>query len=207
MSTPTTAAEREDRLAAVEVAAVRPAVHVAVVAPLAPERYKIQFTTSCEAHEKLRRAQALLRHVIPSGDPAAVFERALDALLADLEKKKLSATNRPRAPRATARETRHIPAAVRREVWQRDGARCAFVGAAGRCTERGFLELHHVVPFAGGGAATVANIELRCRAHNAYEAEQSFGSFILRERSPSYNSVQTELSVGTELVPLVIRSH
>ena len=48
------------------------------------------------------------------------------------------------------------------------------MGAEGRCTERGFLEFHHVDPFVLGGAATVANIQLRCRAHNAYEATQFF---------------------------------
>jgi hypothetical protein len=165
-----------------------------VVAPLAPERYKIQFTATRGAYEKLRRAQALLRHVIPNGDPAAVFERALDALLAELEKRKLAATARPRVARATTPGSRHIPAGVRREVWRRDGSRCAFVGVAGRCTEGGFLELHHVVPFAMGGAATVANIELRCRAHNAYEAEQAFGSFMLREHPAPDDSVQTELA-------------
>jgi hypothetical protein len=121
-----------------------------------------------------------------------VFERALDALLADLDRKKLAATARPRESRRTAPGSRHIPAAVRREVWRRDGARCVFLGATGRCTERGFLELHHVVPFAAGGEATASNIELRCRAHNAYEAEQFFGSFTLREHPALYNSVQTE---------------
>ena len=119
--------------------------------PIAPERYKIQFTASRDAYEQLRRAQALLRHVIPDGDPAAVFERALDALLADLEKRKLAATTRPRQAQRPAPGSRHVPAAVRREVWHRDGARCAFVGTNGRCAERGFLELHHVVPFAAGG--------------------------------------------------------
>ena len=62
-----------------------------------------------------------------------------------------------------------------REVWRRDDGRCAFVGTDGRCTERGFLEFHHVRPYAAGGAATVANIQLRCRAHNGYEASLFFG--------------------------------
>jgi hypothetical protein len=179
--------------AIVDAPPMRPAALVPAVTPLAPERYKIQFTASREVHDKLRRAQSLLRHVIPNGDPAAVFERALDVLLQDLERKKLAVTSRSRASKKTAPGTRHIPAAVRREVWRRDGGRCAFVGAAGRCAERGFLELHHVVPFAKGGEATTANIELRCRAHNAYEAQLSFGSFVLRERAPDYNSVRTEL--------------
>lgn len=189
----------EPRPTAAEMTPPRSTTLPSVVTPLAPERYKIQFTASREAYEKLRRVQALLRHVIPNGDPAAVFERALDVLLADLERRKLGTTNRPRrVPEVTPR-SRHIPAAVRREVWQRDGARCAFVGTAGRCAERGFLELHHVVPFANGGEATTANIELRCRAHNAHEAEMAFGSFVLRERPPEYNSVRTEFGRWHEM--------
>jgi 5-methylcytosine-specific restriction endonuclease McrA len=192
--------EQRPRPPAVDVKAIR-ATPAAAVTPLAPERYKFQFTASRELHDKLRRVQSLLTHVIPNGDPAAVFERALDVLLADLERKKLAATSRPHPARPSTAGSRHIPAAVRREVWRRDGARCAFVGTAGRCAERGFLELHHVVPFARGGQATTANIELRCRAHNAYEWELEFGSFVLRERPPEYNSVRTELFPGTPFVP------
>ena len=51
----------------------------------------------------------------------------------------------------------------------------AYIGREGRCTERGFLEYHHVQPYAVGGAATTANIELRCRAHNANEASLFLG--------------------------------
>src|SRR5947209_3465616 len=69
-----------------------------------------------------RRARALLRHVIPNGDPAAIFDRALDALLTTIERKRLAAANRPRATRQSPSHSRHIPAAVRREVWRRDGA-------------------------------------------------------------------------------------
>jgi hypothetical protein len=164
------------------------------VAPLSPDRYKVQFTASRDTYDKLQRARDLLRHVIPDGDPAAVFDRALDALLADLVKTKLAATTRPRRGTAGRAGTRHIPAAVRRAVWTRDGAQCAFVGSAGRCSERGFLELHHVQPFAAGGQATLDNIELRCRAHNAYEAEQYFGSFVVRESGPIYGSFRNECS-------------
>jgi hypothetical protein len=60
-------------------------------------------------------------------------------------------------------------------VWTRDDGRCAFVGADGRCRETGWIEIHHVVPFARGGPTTAENLELR-RAHNAYEAEREFGS-------------------------------
>jgi hypothetical protein len=39
-----------------------------------------------------------------------------------------------------------------------------------------FLEFHHVEPYAVGGQATPENIELRCRAHNWYEAQLFFGA-------------------------------
>ena len=38
-----------------------------VVLPLAPERYKVQFTVTRETHDKLRRVQALIRHSVPDG--------------------------------------------------------------------------------------------------------------------------------------------
>ena len=132
-------------------------------------------TISQETHDKLRRAQDLFRHTDPNGDVAAILDRALTLLLADLERRRCAATPAPRAEPTTNGRTRHIPAAVRREVWQRDQGRCAFVGAGGRCRETGLLEFHHVEPFAEGGVATVENIQLRCRAHNLYEASLFFG--------------------------------
>jgi hypothetical protein len=143
--------------------------------PLAPERYKLQFTISRETHEKLRRVQALGRHVLPYGDPAEIFDRALTLLLQDLERRRCAAVRSPRLAREAAGGSRHIPASVKREVWRRDEGRCAYAGREGRCTERSFLEYHHVQPYAVGGLATTANIELRCRAHNAFEASLFFG--------------------------------
>jgi hypothetical protein len=140
------------------------------VTPLAPERYKLQFTISHDTHEKLRRVQALARHAIPSGDPAEIFDRALTLLLQDLERRRCATVNSPRAVRQATEGSRHIPASVKREVWRRDEGRCAYTGRDGRCTERGFLEYHHVEPYAAGGMAVADNIELRCRSHNAYEA-------------------------------------
>jgi hypothetical protein len=90
------------------------------VTPLTPERYKIQVTVSAETHDKLRRAQDVLRHVIPNGDPAAILDRALTLLVADLERTRLAATPRPRRSRETAPGARHVPAAVKRQVWARD---------------------------------------------------------------------------------------
>jgi 5-methylcytosine-specific restriction endonuclease McrA len=152
----------------------------AEVTPLAPERYKVQFTVSRATYEKLRRAQDLLRHSLPDGDPAIIFDRALTLLVTELERSKTGATNRPRTARPAASRrantaSRHVPAATKRVVWERDGGRCAFIGPHGRCPATAFLEYHHVVPFAAGGETSVKNLELRCRAHNQYEADRYFG--------------------------------
>jgi hypothetical protein len=145
-------------------------VHRPIVVPLAPEHYKLQLTISKETHDTLRRLQALPRHAIPTGDPADIVGRALTLLLEDVERRRCGATPASRPSREATAGSRHIPASVRRDVWRRDGGQCAFLGRQGRCTERAFLEFHHVRPYAAGGAAVAANIELRCRSHNLYEA-------------------------------------
>jgi hypothetical protein len=80
-------------------------------------------------------------------------------------------------------EGRHIPHDVRREVLQRDGARCSFVSEDGkRCEQRGWLELHHEEPFARGGPPTTTNIRVLCAPHNRYLAEHDYGSAFIEQR-------------------------
>jgi hypothetical protein len=175
---PAAAAGAEAPLALPMPAGARP-----VVRPLAPERYEVRFTASAEMREKLRVAQDLLGHAIPSGDLAQVFDRALTLLVADLSKRKFAATGRPRRTRGQSDESRNVPAEVKRRAAARDERRCAFVSPSGRrCDERRFLEFHHVVPYAAGGLPTVENIQLRCRAHNGYEVDLFFGPGMRRTR-------------------------
>jgi hypothetical protein len=161
------------------VSTYRPAVK-----PLATDRYEIRFTASAATRDKLKVAQDLLRHAIPSGDVAAIVDRALSALIEAHSRTKMAVVRKPAkarpvsaCDRSSADDSRHVAAEVKRAVWVRDGGRCAFRAANGhRCRERAFLEYHHVVPYAIGGQATVANIQLRCRAHNEYEADLFFGT-------------------------------
>jgi hypothetical protein len=120
-----------------------------VIAPLTPERYRLQFTVSKATHDKLRRLQSLLCREVRDGDPAAIFDKALDELLAAVEK--LGTTAKPRPPRPSKSGSRNIPAHVRRAVWKRDEGRCAYEGGTGRCSEKRFLDWHHVIPFGHQG--------------------------------------------------------
>ena len=82
----------------------------------------------------------------------------------------------PMTDSTVSRVSRHVPAAVAREVYVRDERRCSFVSAGGRrCNSRVFLELDHAEPWAVGGAATLGNLRLRCRAHNLLHARRYFG--------------------------------
>jgi hypothetical protein len=175
----------------------------AVVEPLSAERYVIRFTASAALRDKLKRAQDLLRHTIPSGDPAAIFERGLSLLLDELARRKLAIVRKPaNVERPTSSRSRHVPAEVRRSVWTRDEGCCAFVAADGRrCSESAFVEFHHVQPYGAGGDASVTNIELRCRAHNRYEAELFYGGGAAEGPDRVHERAEVAVSWGFRLVP------
>ena len=83
-------------------------------------------------------------------------------------------------------------------MWRRDEGRCAFVSADGRrCGATYKLEFHHLHPFAKGGAATVANLAVRCAAHNGFHAVMDFGS----ERMAGGASVTTD-ALGVTSAPV-----
>jgi hypothetical protein len=192
------------------VAAARPAM----IEPLAPARYKIQFTASAELRDKLERLRGLMRASVPDGDLAAIIEQAVTEKLERLESRRFgrtrSASTVLRASTASASPrrlfpatgggsttsgvdpaksggrspsrkgrpavSRHIPAAVRRAVYARDGGQCRYVDAQGRrCTARAGLEFHHRHPFGYGGTHSVDGISLACKAHNLYLAEVDYG--------------------------------
>jgi len=90
-----------------------------------------------------------------------------------------------RAPVAViGRNSRHIPAAVKRAVLKRDGMRCTYVDEFGeRCCSTAGLEFHHKKPFALGGESTIDNTTLRCRPHNDYQAQIDFGAQHVRRRN------------------------
>lgn len=88
------------------IVAARPALpsspsRRSVVAPLSEAQFKLQVTISRKGHDLLRELQDLMRHTNPSGDPAIIVERALALLHADVLRKKVGMTKRPRTGLAT----------------------------------------------------------------------------------------------------------
>jgi hypothetical protein len=114
---------------------VAAAVPTAVVEPLSPARYKIQFTASAELQDKLERLRALMRPQVPDGDLAAIIEKAVTEKLERLESRRFAKTSAPRKSLSktdVSSSSRHVPAAVRRAVHERDGNRCRYVDGQGR---------------------------------------------------------------------------
>jgi len=180
----------------------------AVVQPLAPGRYKVQFTASAALHEKLERLRALLRSRVPDGDLGAVIEGAVTATLERLEARRFAATPRPRkglSTTDTSPASRHIPAAVRRAVHERDGSRCRYVDASGRrCQERHRLEFHHLHPFGLGGDHRVENIRLLCPIHNRSLADHDYGREAMDRfrRPPGRSSATATFTPGAGVAPV-----
>jgi len=177
----TTTAERVSGNTGVSVVAHshRPSV----VEPLAPARYQVRFTASAELREKLERLQALMRSSVPDGDLARIIDIAITEKLERVEARRFGKTKAPRksVPKTDITpSSRHIPAAVRRAVHDRDGGRCTYRDRLGRrCARRHDLEFHHKHPFARGGDHGAANLTLMCRAHNTLMAEQDCGEDVM----------------------------
>jgi hypothetical protein len=97
------------------------------VEPIAPARYKVQFTASAELHDKLERLRALMRPSVPDSDLATIIEAAVTEKLERPESKRYGKTKAPRKSLGetdTAPSSRYIPAPVRRAVYERDQGQC-----------------------------------------------------------------------------------
>ena len=179
------------------------------VSPIAEERYELRLSVGKETIETLRYAQALMSHTLPAGAVDQVIALALKSLVRELERRKFAATSRPRqAPGRASDDPRHIPAAVKRAVRERDLGRCTFVSERGeRCPAHSMLEFDHADPVARGGRASVGNLRLRCRAHNQYAAERVFGAGFMKEnRERSQAAARGRVAEDTRAAEAIART-
>ena len=156
------------------------------------ERVHLSFSISSNTFEDLERAKAILSRKLPKG---VSLEQALEELVEFFLKHK-----EPRKRKKPTRDSdsRHIPAAIRDEVFLRDEGRCTFRGPTGqRCGSRHDLQVDHIEPFALGGKHEVENLRVLCAKHNRLRAKQTFGELAGggdRQRSlPHRNSVEDSL--------------
>jgi 5-methylcytosine-specific restriction endonuclease McrA len=153
------------------------------VAPLSAEAFAVQFTRSRDADERFRYLQDLLGHQVSRADIAEVYDRAVKELVKKMERVRFGVCDKPRKNGAPSSDPRHIPAEVKREVFKRDGGQCTYTSESGhRCEARGDVEFDHKIEIARGGGSTVDDVQLRCRGHNQFTAEQTFGAGFMQAK-------------------------
>src|SRR5574341_319960 len=138
--------------------------------------WSLRVTIDSACKDDLETLAMMLSHKFPRRDLAAVLHEAIRCGIEKHGKRK-GAVKPGRTVKATSpKDPSAISAEVRRQVWERDQGRCAWVGPDGkRCGGRWQLELDPVDPAARGGPATLANLRLACRQHNFLHAEGIYG--------------------------------
>jgi len=197
--------KREVQRLVAELLVPAPNSNPATLEPVAGGRMRLQVVLDEEACAALEQAIALDRHLDPHGDVGQLLGRALGQYVKTRRKARLAESKRPRAPKQAAPRGRHIPAQVRRQVAERDGEQCAWVGADGhRSTETAFLELDHIRPKAlGGSGATAEQVRMLCHRHNQRASEKSYGIRFMNDAKTRAQSDDTIASdVRRSLVTL-----
>jgi hypothetical protein len=69
--------------------------------------------------------------------------------------------------RPNLKNKRFIPSKLEQAILLRDHGRCSYQMPNGkRCSERRWLDIHHIVPLSLGGQTTLDNLKLVCRGHH-----------------------------------------
>lgn len=141
---------------------------------------EISFAVSEEWSELLRNVKDLLSQ---KTSRAVSTEEALFVLMSDFKAKNDPIKKAERAKLKRERkstladpthadvsmksESRYRPASVENEVILRDLNQCGHVDRTGkRCTQKRWLQKHHIVEFSKGGRHSVENLETLCSGHH-----------------------------------------
>jgi hypothetical protein len=127
---------------------------------------------------KLEKLKSLLSHQNPHMTYVELINQIADLALKKLE----PVTKKSPATSPVQNGTRYIRQQVRKNVWRDYQICCAFTDpvTGQRCESRYQLQVHHVTPFAKGGASAEENLKLYCRAHNLHQAKIDFGELDAR---------------------------
>jgi hypothetical protein len=151
------------------------------------QRIELKLGISEKLHEKLKRVQDLVS--TQSGKAANLEETLEAALVLFIEKKDpLEKANRaqarmekaqkpvpeqapersgPLSSLSTSHNQRFIPASLVHAIRRRDQGQCTYRSLQGvRCSQKRWLEIHHILPLALGGQNQLENLRLICRGHH-----------------------------------------
>ncbi len=154
----------------------RPGAYGDAVEPLTADLRRFHLTVSKRFLDKLAASRDALSHAMPGASDDELLEAGLDVLLEKVAKRRgLVAKPRKTPPPST---TDHVPAHMRRAVFERDDGRCQVPVASGGgvCGSTYRVQIGHFpTPRALGGLATLDNLRCECETHNQFQADRDFG--------------------------------
>ena len=146
---------------------------------------RVQLT--CGISEKLMREIERVKDLVSqSTTKPCNLEGALKAMAAlylerkDPVKKAERVLSKPelssrRVAKAGQENRKPIAAAVKHEVTRRDQGQCAHIDDRGnRCTQKRWVDIHHIKPVSDGGKDIVDNLVTLCRPHHRFQHEMRF---------------------------------
>ena len=174
------------------------------------QRYAFGFSVGKSFRDKFEKVKSMMSGKFPTGASIEqVLEVALDEYIdrndprrrAQRRSKRKEKSKQSTGTKEKRKETRtrHIPAAVRDEVFMRDKGRCTYVGPDAReCGSTWDLEIDHEEPFAQVRDHSPAGLRLRCRAHNVLEAGKAYGRKFMDKFSRSTAAAAARQEEGGE---------
>lgn len=156
----------------------------ATTQPLTADLSRLHVTVSRRFLDKLEAARAALSHSHPGASAQEILEAGVD-LLIERQVKRRGLVEKPRRAPPPAKPD-HMPAHVKRAVWERDGGRCQWgLASGGICGSTHRVEIDHVVPRGRGGATTIENTRLLCRVHDGLAARRVYGDAWMDRFTPA----------------------
>ncbi|MDG0816003.1 HNH endonuclease [Bdellovibrio svalbardensis] len=147
----------------------------------ADESVRVELTLSRELHDKIKQAQELLSHSLPSGDLVAFLEFVSDKVIKQKTavRGKSQVTNCDRAAgenlQASSTATVAVRSTIYKHVLQKQKC-CQFKDASGKqCGSRWHLQIDHVQPRWAGGGNEVENLQVLCAQHNRLKYRKESG--------------------------------
>ena len=133
--------------------------------PISQTRTMFVFSGDDETVALYKALQDRLRHKYPNGKLEEIVKEAFKLLVEKTDPAR--EPKRKSLPRTPSKETRTIPAQVRRAVWRRDRGQCR------KCGSRAFIQIDHIVPWSLGGSSDLQNLQLLCGVHNRQKGSSS----------------------------------
>jgi hypothetical protein len=136
------------------------------VRPVSENRLELKLGVSEKLHQELRRAQEI---VSTKNRRPASLEETIEALT-QLFLEKEDPIEKAKRAKPSRKEhdikKREISASIKHQVRLRDGDQCAHIKDGERCSERKWLDIHHIRPVSDGGLTVLENLTTLCRGHH-----------------------------------------